>query len=196
MQSKAAVACTCRVRARRGTRRQTPRTRVSWREGRTGVGRTSGRSAAASQPQRSSFSSRRWESWRHTRPRASGRLAFRSSRGPRRRPTRACALRRRGCSVHRDRGQLPRVPLLVGRCRVVSPDLRRRSPGTRPPPPRVRRAVSTPASMRVPRTSLAVPGRRAQYSGTGPESLAPRAASGRGGGRLRRPGAVAGEERA
>jgi hypothetical protein len=75
----------------------------------------------------------------------------------------------------------------------------------------MRRLVSTSAFMRVPRTSLAVPGRRAQYSGTGPESLVPRAASGRGGGRLLpqkvlrtsrgprergRPGAVAGEERA
>jgi len=60
----------------------------------------------------------------------------------------------------------------------------------------MRRPVSTPAFMRVPRALLAVPGRRAQYSGTGPESLVPRAASGRGGGRLCRPGAVNGEERA
>ena len=60
-------------------------------------------------------------------------------------------------------------------------------------------------------TSLAVPGRRAQYSGTGPERRVPRAASSRGGGRLLpqkvlrtfwgpqergRPGAVAGEGRA
>ena len=60
----------------------------------------------------------------------------------------------------------------------------------------MRRPVSTPASMRVPRAPLAVPGRRAQYSGTGPESLVPRATSGHGRGRLCRPGAVAGEERA
>jgi len=74
----------------------------------------------------------------------------------------------------------------------------------------MRRPVSTPAFMRVSRTSLAVPGRRAQYSGTGLESLAPRAVPGRGGGRLLpqkvlraswgprdrcRPGAVAGERR-
>ncbi len=56
----------------------------------------------------------------------------------------------------------------------------------------MRRPASTPAIMRVPRTLLAVSGRRAQYSGTGLESLVPRAAPGRGGGRLRRPGAVAG----
>ncbi len=75
----------------------------------------------------------------------------------------------------------------------------------------MRRPLSTPAFMRIPRTPLAMPGRRAQHSGTGPESLVPRAASGRGGGRLLpqkvlrtswgprergRPGAVAGEERA
>ena len=60
----------------------------------------------------------------------------------------------------------------------------------------MRRPLPTPAFMRVPQTPVAVPGRRAQYSGTGTESLVPRAASGRGGGWLRRPGAVAGEERA
>jgi hypothetical protein len=58
------------------------------------------------------------------------------------------------------------------------------------------RRVSTPAFMRVPRTSLAVPGRRAQYSGTGPENLVPRATSGSGRGRLCRPRVVAGDERA
>jgi len=56
----------------------------------------------------------------------------------------------------------------------------------------MRRSVSIRSSMRVPRAPLAVPGRRAQYSGTGPENLVLRAASGRGGGRLCRPGAVAG----
>jgi hypothetical protein len=50
--------------------------------------------------------------------------------------------------------------------------------------------------MRVPRAPLAVHGRRAQYSNTGPESRVPRAAPGAGGGRLRRPGASAGEGRA
>jgi hypothetical protein len=60
----------------------------------------------------------------------------------------------------------------------------------------MRRPVSTTTFIRVPRALLAVPGRRAQYAGTGTESLVPRAASGRGAGRLRRPGAVAGEERA
>jgi hypothetical protein len=47
-----------------------------------------------------------------------------------------------------------------------------------------------------PENPLAVPGRRAQYCNTGPERRVPRAASGDGGGRLRRPGAVAGEGRA
>jgi hypothetical protein len=49
---------------------------------------------------------------------------------------------------------------------------------------------------RVPRAPVAVPGRGAQYWYTGPESRVPRAASGDGRGRLRRPGAVAGEGRA
>ena len=56
----------------------------------------------------------------------------------------------------------------------------------------MRRLVPTPTFMRVPRAPLVVPGRRAQYSGTGAESLVRRATSGRGGGRLRRPGAVTG----
>ena len=86
----------------------------------------------------------------------------------------------------------------------------------------MRLPLPTPCFMRVSRTSnptkcyafrggpedvLAVPGRRAQYSSTGPESVVPRATSGRGGGRLLpqevlrtswgprergRPGAVAG----
>jgi hypothetical protein len=64
--------------------------------------------------------------------------------------------------------------------------------------------------MRVPRAPLAVHGRRARETGLvpgvslaptqsinkGPESRVPRAAAGAGGGRLRRPGAIAGEERA
>src|SRR3990170_1378099 len=50
--------------------------------------------------------------------------------------------------------------------------------------------------MRVPRSSRAAHGRRAQYWNTGPEGRVPRAASSRGGGRLRRPGVVAGEGRA
>ncbi len=49
---------------------------------------------------------------------------------------------------------------------------------------------------RVPRAALVVPGRRAQYWNTGPEGRVPRATSGSGGGRLRRPEAGAGEERA
>ena len=48
----------------------------------------------------------------------------------------------------------------------------------------------------VPRAPLVAHGRRAQYWNTGPESRVPRAASGDGGGRLRRPGADADEERA
>ena len=58
----------------------------------------------------------------------------------------------------------------------------------------MRRPMSTPAFMRVPRALLAVPGRRAQYPGTALESLVPRATSGRGRGRLCRPGAVAGRD--
>ncbi len=58
--------------------------------------------------------------------------------------------------------------------------------------------MSRPASARsvkrVPRALLAMLSRRAQYSGTGPEGLAPRAASGCGGGRLCRPGAMAGPD--
>jgi hypothetical protein len=57
-------------------------------------------------------------------------------------------------------------------------------------------ALESAAASRVPRASLAVPGRREQYGNTGPESRVPRAASGAGGGRLRRPGAGAGEGRA
>ena len=70
----------------------------------------------------------------------------------------------------------------------------------------MRRPVSIPAVMRVPRALLAVPGRRDKYgvgdrinpvphavSCTGPESGVPRAASGGGGARLRRAGAAAGE---
>src|SRR5262245_54185960 len=52
------------------------------------------------------------------------------------------------------------------------------------------------AVTRVPRASLAVHGRRGQYLNTAPEGRVPRAASGGGGGRLRRPGADAGEGRA
>jgi hypothetical protein len=52
------------------------------------------------------------------------------------------------------------------------------------------------AFMRAPRASLAVTGRRAQEWNPGPESRVPRAATGAGGGRLRRPGAGAGEGRA
>src|SRR3990172_2111583 len=40
MRWRADVACRCRARARRGTRRQRPRSRVSWREGRTSIGQT------------------------------------------------------------------------------------------------------------------------------------------------------------
>jgi hypothetical protein len=56
-------------------------------------------------------------------------------------------------------------------------------------------SCAVPGLMHFPRAALAVPGRRAQYPSTGPESLVPRAAAGRGGNRLRRPVAAAGEER-
>ena len=75
----------------------------------------------------------------------------------------------------------------------------------------MRHPVSTEPFMRVPRALLVVPGRRAQYGSTGPESRVPNprkccalsggpkkqlATSGCGGARLRRVGVTAGEGRA
>jgi hypothetical protein len=60
----------------------------------------------------------------------------------------------------------------------------------------MKRTASTQFIMRVPRSALAVPGRRAQYESTGLESRVPRATSGCDGARLRRAGVAAGEVRA
>ncbi len=53
--------------------------------------------------------------------------------------------------------------------------------------------ASTTSIMRVPRSALAVPGRRAQYRSTGPESRGPQVAAGYDGARLSRAGVAAGE---
>jgi hypothetical protein len=52
------------------------------------------------------------------------------------------------------------------------------------------------APTHVSRASLRVRGRRGQYEGTAPEGTVLAAGQGAGGGRLRRPGGGAGEERA
>jgi hypothetical protein len=60
----------------------------------------------------------------------------------------------------------------------------------------MKRLVFPGARTRAPRAPLRVRGRRGQYEGTAPEGAVQAARAGVHVGRLRRPGAAAGEERA